>query len=44
MAQHAGVVDFDAGDSARAGGDGQGKALEQGKIHVDVKRCGYALR
>lgn len=37
-AEHAGIVDFDTGDSARGGGDRQGEALEQAKIHVDVKR------
>ena len=39
-AQHAGVVDFDAGDNARAGGDGQGEALEKREIDVHVKRLG----
>ncbi len=37
-AQHAGVVDFDAGDFACTGGDGQGQALEEGRIDVDVER------
>src|SRR3974377_2575696 len=31
-AQHAGVVDFDAGDFVSAGGDGGGQALEEWKV------------
>ena len=36
-AQHARVLDLDAGDFGAAGGRRQGQALEQGKIHMDVE-------
>jgi hypothetical protein len=36
-------VEFDAGDFAAAARDGQGEALKQGEINVDVKRLGLKL-
>ncbi len=43
-----GVVDFDAGITDRADGDGQGDALQQREVHVDVEalslKTGEAIR
>ena len=37
-AHHASILDLDAGYAALAGGEGQGQALEQGEIDMDVER------
>ena len=44
QAQHAGIVEFDAGGFMLAGGNGQGQALEEGELDVDVERLGLESR
>jgi len=44
QAQHAGIVEFDAWGFMLAGGNGQGQALEEGEIDVDVERLGLEGR
>ncbi len=41
---HAGVVDLDAGHASTAGRDGQGQALKERKIDMDVERFGFEGR
>jgi hypothetical protein len=40
QAQHAGVLDLDAGDGGAAGGDRQRQALEEREVHVHVEQVG----
>ena len=40
QADHAGVVNLDPGDLGASGGDGQGEALKQWEIDMDVERGG----
>ena len=39
-ADHAGIVDLDAGDTAFATDNGQGQALKEREVHVDVEGLG----
>lgn len=40
QAEHAGVLELDAGDFGVSRRDGQSQTLEQGKVDVDIKRLG----
>jgi len=42
-AQHAGVVDLNAGDLGVSGGDGESQALEQREVDVDIQGLGLEL-
>ena len=42
-AQHAGVVDLNAGDLGVSGGDGESQALEQREVDVDIQGLGIEL-
>ena len=42
-AQHAGVLDLDAGDFGVSGGDGQSQALEQREVDMDIQGLGLEL-
>ena len=41
QAEHAEVVDLDAGDFAVAGGNGKSQALEQWEIDMDIESLGF---
>ena len=41
QAQHAGVLNLDAGDLAAARGEGQSQPLKQGEVDVDVEHFGF---